>query len=112
MNNLRNSVRLIGHLGGAPEVKTIDNGNKMARVSIATNETYTDKKGEKQQETTWHNLVAWGKTAELAEQLLNKGSEVAVEGRLSSRSYEKEGEKKYITEVVVNDFMVLGKKPA
>jgi single-strand DNA-binding protein len=110
MNNLRNNVRLIGHLGATPEVKTLDGGNALARFSVATNEYYTDKKGEKQTNTDWHNLVAWGKTAELAGQLLQKGSEVAIEGRLTTRSYEKEGEKKYITEVVVNDFMVLGKK--
>lgn len=112
MNNLRNSVRLIGHLGNDPEVKTVDNGNKMAKLSVATNDYYTDKKGEKQTETTWHNLVAWGKTAELMEQLLHKGTEVAIEGKLNTRSYEKEGEKKYITEVVVNEFAVLTKKPA
>lgn len=112
MNNLRNSVRLIGHLGNDPELKTVDNGNKMAKLSIATNDFYTDKKGEKQTETIWHNLVAWGKTAELVEQLLHKGTEVAIEGKLNSRSYEKEGEKKYITEVVVNDFAVFTKKPA
>lgn len=112
MNNLRNSVRLIGHLGNDPEVKTVDNGNKMAKLSVATNDYYTDKKGEKQTETTWHNLVAWGKTAELMEQLLHKGTEVAIEGKLNTRSYEKEGEKKYITEVIVNEFAVLTKKPA
>jgi single-strand DNA-binding protein len=112
MNNLRNSVRLIGHLGNDPELKTVDNGNKMAKLSIATNDFYTDKKGEKQTETIWHNLVAWGKTAELVEQLLHKGTEVAIEGKLNSRSYEKEGEKKYITEVVVNEFAVFTKKPA
>jgi len=110
MNNLRNSVRLIGHLGNAPEIKTVDNGNKMAKLSIATNDFYTDKNGEKQTETIWHNLVAWGKTAELVEQLLHKGTEVAIEGKLNSRSYEKEGEKKYVTEVVVNDFAVFAKK--
>jgi single-strand DNA-binding protein len=110
MNNLKNSVRLIGHMGAAPEVKNLDNGNKMARFSLATNEVYLDKKGEKQTNTDWHNVVAWGKTAELAEQLLQKGTEVAIEGKLTTRTWEKDGEKKYITEVVVNELLVLSKK--
>ena len=111
MNNLRNSVRLIGNLGAAPEVKNLDKGNKVARINMATNETYTNQKGEKVTETQWHNLVAWGKTAEIAEKYLNKGSEVAVEGKLTYRSYtDKEGVKKYVTEVVVNEILMLDKK--
>ncbi len=110
MNSLKNNVRLIGHLGQAPDVKNLDGGSTVAKFSVATNENYIDKKGEKQTNTEWHNLVAWGKTAELAGQLLQKGSEVAIEGRLTSHSYEKNGEKKYVTEVVVNEFMLLGKK--
>lgn len=119
MNNLKNSVRLIGNVGANPEMKSFDpstnlgqerGATKMARFSIATNEHYTDKKGEKQTNTEWHNVVAWGKTAELAEQLLQKGSEVAIEGKLTTRSWEKDGEKKYMTEVVVNELLVLSKK--
>jgi single-strand DNA-binding protein len=110
MNSLKNNVRLIGHLGQAPDVKNLEGGSTVTKFSVATNESYTDKKGEKQTNTEWHNLVAWGKTAELAGQLLQKGSEVAIEGRLTSHSYEKNGEKKYVTEVVVNEFMLLGKK--
>jgi single-strand DNA-binding protein len=111
MNNLRNSVRLIGNLGAAPEVKNLEKGNKVAKLSLATNETYTNQKGEKVTETQWHNLVVWGKTAEIAEKYLTKGSEVAIEGKLTSRSYtDKEGVKKYITEIVVNDFLMLDKK--
>lgn len=113
MNSLRNSVRLIGNLGSAPEVKNLDNGNKVARIALATNETYNNAKGEKVTETTWHNLVAWGKTAEIAEKYLDKGKEVAIEGKLTSRSYTtKEGEKKYITEIVINEFLMLDKKSA
>ncbi|HNR20596.1 MAG: single-stranded DNA-binding protein [Bacteroidetes bacterium] len=113
MNSLRNSVRLIGNLGTAPEVKNLDNGNKVARIALATNETYNNAKGEKVTETTWHNLVAWGKTAEIAEKYLDKGKEVAIEGKLTSRSYTtKEGEKKYITEIVINEFLMLDKKSA
>lgn len=85
MNTLRNSVRLIGNLGAAPEVKNLDNGNKVARINLATNRTYVNAKGDKVTETNWHNLVAWGKTAEIAEKFLDKGKEVAVEGKLTSK---------------------------
>ena len=111
MKSLRNTVQLIGNLGANPEVKTLENGNTLARISMATTERYKNQKGEKVQETTWHNLVAWGKAAEIAEKYLKKGSEVAVEGKLSNRSYETEkGEKKYISEVVVNQFLMMGGK--
>ena len=111
MKNLRNSVQLIGNLGMDPEVKTLESGKTMARLSLATSERYKDQKGEKVENTTWHTLVAWGKTAEIAEKFLKKGSEVAIEGKLSNRSYEtKEGEKKYISEVVVNEILMLGRK--
>jgi single-strand DNA-binding protein len=111
MNNLRNNVRLIGRLGIAPEIKNLDNGSKMARLSLATNESYRNKKGEKVEETQWHNLVCWGNSADIAEKFLEKGSEVAIEGKISSRSYDdKEGVKRYITEIVVNELLMLGKK--
>lgn len=111
MNNLRNSVRLIGNLGAAPEVKNLDKGNKVAKLALATNESYTNAKGEKVTDTQWHNLVAWGKTAEIVEKYLNKGSEVAIEGKLTSHSYtDKQGVKKYVTEVVVNEILMLDKK--
>ena len=109
--NLRNSVRLIGHLGAAPEVKNLEKGNKVAKLSIATNDTYTNQNGEKVKETYWHNLVAWGKTAEIAEKYLSKGSEVAIEGKLTNRSYtDKDGTKKYITEILVSEILLLDKK--
>ena len=111
MLNLKNRVQLIGNLGMDPEVKHLESGKTMAKISIATNDTYKNQKGEKVTDTQWHNLVAWGKTAEIAEKYLKKGSEVAVEGKLTSRSYEdKEGTKKYITEVVVNEILMLGSK--
>jgi len=111
MNSLRNSVRLIGHLGNNPEVKEFETGKKVVRLTLATNETYKNQKGEKITDTCWHNLVIWGKTADIAERYLEKGSEIAIEGKLTSRSYTgKDGEKKYITEVVVNDLLMLGKK--
>jgi single-strand DNA-binding protein len=110
MNALRNSVRLIGHLGDDPKVRKLDSGKTVANFSIATNEIYRDSKGEKQSETTWHKLVAWGKQAEVIESYVKKGSEIAVEGKLTNRSYDdKNGEKQYITEIVVNQVLLLGK---
>jgi single-strand DNA-binding protein len=109
MYALKNKVQLIGNLGNAPEVKTTESGKKLARFSVATNESYRNAKGEKVTETTWHNLVAWGKVAEIAEKYLTKGKEVAVEGKLINRSYtDKDGNKKYITEVEVNEILMFG----
>ena len=110
MNALRNKVQLIGNLGNDPEIVNLDGGNKLAKFSIATNETYKNAKGEKVTDTQWHNVVAWGKTAEIVENYLTKGNEVAIEGKLTHRSYEnKEGEKKYITEIKCNELLMLGK---
>lgn len=107
---MRNKVQLIGHLGMDPEMKTFDN-NQMARFSIATNEKYTNGKGEQVENTQWHNVVAWGKTAEIAQKYLSKGREVAVEGKLETRQYDdKDGNKRYITQVVCNELLLLGKK--
>jgi single-strand DNA-binding protein len=111
MYALKNKVQLIGNLGNAPEIKSITGGKKMARFSMATNETYRNAKGEKVTETQWHNIVAWGKVAELAEKYLAKGSEIAIEGKLINRSYtDKDGAKKYITEVQLNELLMLGDK--
>ena len=111
MNTLRNKVQLIGNLGNNPEIITLDSGKKLAKFSIATNESYKNASGEKVTDTQWHNVVAWNKTAEIIERYLEKGNEVAIEGKLTSRSYEtKEGEKKYITEVVANEVLMLGGK--
>jgi single-strand DNA-binding protein len=113
MYALKNKVQLIGNLGNAPEIKTLDGGKKMAKFSIATNESYRNAKGEKVTETQWHNLVAWGKVAEIVEKYLTKGSEVAVEGKLTNRTYnDKDGNKKYFTEVQVNELLMLGEKSA
>jgi single-strand DNA-binding protein len=111
MSTLRNKVQLIGNLGNNPEIITLDSGKKLAKFSIATNESYKNASGEKIADTQWHNVVAWNKTAEIIERYLEKGNEVAIEGKLTSRSYEtKEGEKKYITEVVANEVLMLGGK--
>ena len=111
MYALRNKVQLIGNLGADPEVKTLDSGTKMARFNMATNEAYRNAKGEKVTDTQWHQVVAWGKVAELAEKYLFKGTEVAIEGKLVNRVYStREGEKKYITEVQLNEMLLLGDK--
>jgi single-strand DNA-binding protein len=113
MNALKNKVQLIGNLGKAPEVKTLESGKKLAKFSVATSETYRNAKGEKVQETQWHNLVAWGKVAEVVEKYLDKGKEVAIEGKLLNRSYtDKDGTKKYVSEIQVNELLMLGSKPA
>ena len=112
MTTLKNSVHLIGRLGNEPQVKTFDSGKKMASFSLATNETYLNNKGEKVEDTQWHNIVVWGKKADIVEKYLNKGSEVALEGKLVNRSYESNGEKKYITEINLNELLMLGKKLA
>lgn len=111
MYALRNKVQLIGHLGNAPDVRTTESGKKLARFSVATNESYTNAQGQKIKETQWHNLVAWGKLAEIVEKYLGKGSEVVIEGKLVNRNYtDKEGNKKYITEIEVNELLMLGGK--
>lgn len=108
MNTLRNKVQLIGNLGNDPEIITLEGGKKIAKFSLATNEHYKDKDGQKQTKTDWHNVVAWNKTAELIEQYVSKGKEIAIEGKLSTRSYEdKEGQKRYTTEVIVNELLLL-----
>ena len=105
-----NTVKLIGNVGNEVNVLTFDNGKK-ASFSLATNETYTNKNNEEVKNTTWHNVVAWGKVAEIASKFLDKGKEVAVEGKLVSRNYsDKEGIKRYITEIVVNDLLLIGSK--
>ena len=110
MNAMKNRVQLIGNVGNDPEIKTLENGKKLAHMSIATNDYYTNDKGEKVEQTEWHRVTAWGKTAEIIEKFVVKGKEVAVEGKLTHRSYDdKNGEKKFITEVVVNEILLLSK---
>ena len=109
MYALKNKVQLIGNLGNAPEVKTTESGKKLAKFSVATNESYRNASGEKVTETTWHNLVAWGKVADIAEKYLTKGKEVAIEGKLINNSYtDKEGVKRYSTEIQVNEILMFG----
>ena len=111
MNALKNRVQWIGNLGNEPEIITLESGKKLAKFAIATNETYRNASGEKITDTQWHTIIAWNKTAEIIEKYLQKGNEVIVEGKLTSRSYEtKEGEKRYVTEVVCNELLMLRSK--
>jgi single-strand DNA-binding protein len=107
---MRNKVQLIGHVGQEPEIKTIESGKKVAKFTLATNENYTNNKGEKVEQTEWHRLTAWGKTADIIEKYVTKGKEIAIEGKLTHRSYDdKNGEKKYVTDIVINELLLIGK---
>ena len=107
--NIKNHVQLVGHVGSAPEVKELANGGKLARFAVALNESYTNRKGEKVVSTQWHNVIAWGNVATLAQRILQKGSHVTVDGKLVNRTYtDKEGIKRNLTEIVANEFLLLG----
>jgi single-strand DNA-binding protein len=104
-----NKVVIIGHLGRDPEFRHSQQGTAVTNISIATSEQWIDKNtGEKQEKTEWHRVVAFGKQAETLEKYLSKGSQVYIEGRLQTRTYDKEGQTHYITEVVANNFQFLG----
>ncbi|MCL9803981.1 single-stranded DNA-binding protein [Flavobacterium amniphilum] len=110
MNALKNKVQLIGHVGQEPEIKTLEGGRKLAKLTLATNESYYNDKKEKITDTQWHNLTAWGKTAEIIESFVNKGKEIMIEGKLTYNSWEdKNGDKRYSTEIVINELLLLGK---
>jgi len=111
-NSIKNSVQLIGNIGKDTNLVTFENGNKKLSLVIATNDYYTNNKGEKTQNTEWHNIIAWGKTAEMMAASLSKGNEVVIQGKLTSRSYtDKDGNTKYTTEVLVNEFFKIAKSP-
>jgi single-strand DNA-binding protein len=110
MLTIRNHVQLIGNLGSDPELKEFGEKKKLARISIATNESYVNAKGEKVTETQWHNVIAWGKQAEYLEKYTKKGQQVAISGKLVNSNYEKDGEKRYKTEVVANEVVLLGSR--
>ena len=110
MSTSKNKVQLIGYLGQDPEIVTLESGSKLAKFSMATSDSYRNAQGEKVEDTQWHNIVAWGKTAEIVENYLLKGKQVAVEGKLVHRSYEtKEGDTRRITEIKCNGLLMLGK---
>ncbi len=107
---MKNRVQLIGRVGQDPEVKTLEGGKKLATITIATNDVYYKENGDKVEQTEWHRVTAWGKTAEIIEKFVTKGREIGIEGKLTHRSYDdKNGEKRYVTEVVVNEVLLLGK---
>lgn len=109
MNTLINKVQLIGHLGTDVEIKRFDSGNIKASFRMATTEIYKDAQGNKKEDTQWHNIIAWGKLAEILEKYTSKGSELMIEGKIAYRNYEtKEGEKRYITEIEVRDLRLMG----
>ena len=111
MNTLRNKVSLIGRLGAQPEVVTFDSGRNLARFSLATNESYKDTNGEWKENTQWHNITAWGKTADLVAKMLNKGQEIVVDGKIVHNTYEtKTGEKRYGTTIELNEFLLVSPK--
>lgn len=111
MSTIKNHVQLIGNVGQEPSITNLENGKKVARFSLATNEYYKNDKGEKVQNTEWHSIVAWGKTAEIIEKYAVKGKEIGVSGKLQSRSYvDNEGVTRYVTEVEANEILLLGVK--
>jgi len=111
MSTLKNKVNLIGRVGAKPESQVFESGAKRARMAIATNERYKDKKGDWVDNTQWHNVVAWGSTVDRVVKALDKGSEVVIEGRLVNRNFEdKHGEKRYVTEIELSDFVIVNRK--
>ncbi|WP_339841494.1 single-stranded DNA-binding protein [uncultured Maribacter sp.] len=111
MKSIKNHVQLIGNVGQEPTITNLESGKKVARFSIATNEYYKDAKGEKQTDTNWHTVVAWGKTAEIVEKFVGKGKEVGITGKLKTRTYTTDdGNQRYVTEVVADEILLLGSK--
>ena len=111
MSTLKNHVQLIGNVGQEPTITNLESGKKVARFSLATNEYYKDAKGEKQTDTNWHTVVAWGKTAEIIEKFVSKGKELGVTGKLKTRTYTTDdGNERYVTEVETNEILLLGSK--
>jgi single-strand DNA-binding protein len=109
MSTIKNHVQLIGNVGQEPTITNLESGKKVARFSIATNENYKNAKGEKQTDTNWHTVVAWGKTADIIEKFVSKGKEVGIVGKLKTRTYTTDdGNQRYVTEVVANEILLMG----
>ena len=112
MSTLRNKVQLIGNIGNDPKISVLESGSKTVRFAMATNEYYTNNQGEKVQNTDWHQIVAWGKTADILEKYTAKGSEIGVRGKIKTRTYTTEdGNQRYVTEVVADEVLLMGSKP-
>ena len=113
MSTIKNKVQLIGNVGQEPTIANLESGKKVARLSLATNENYKISDGEKQTDTNWHTVIAWGKTADIIEKFVNKGKEICIVGKLKTRNYEsKEGVQRYITETLANEILLLNGKPS
>ena len=113
MNALRNKVQLIGYVGQDPEIVNLETGKKIAKFSIATHEIYKNEKDQWLDDTNWHRIIAWNSTAAAIEENVKKGNEVQISGKLNNRSYEtKDGSKRYITEIVCNEFFLIEKSAA
>jgi len=111
MSTIKNHVQLIGNVGIEPTITNLESRKKVARLSLATNENYKDSNGEKQTDTNWHTVVAWGKVAEIIEKYVTKGKEIGISGKLKTRSYEtQDGNQRYVTEVEANEILLLGSK--
>ncbi|MEP5602013.1 MAG: single-stranded DNA-binding protein [Algibacter sp.] len=111
MSTIKNHVQLIGNVGQEPTITNLESGKKVARLSLATNENYKDSKGEKQTDTNWHTIVAWGKTADIIEKYVTKGKELGISGKLKTRIYETEdGNQRYVTEIEANEILLMGSK--
>lgn len=111
MSNLKNKVQLIGFIGEDPKITVLDSGKKVANLSIATTDKYNNSNGDKVESTEWHQLRAWNGKAEIVEKFVKKGSQIAIEGKLTTRTYEdKEGKKRYTTEVLVSEILLLNSK--
>ena len=105
---MKNRVQLIGNAGNDPVIKNLDGGKKVANLTLATSDFYKNDKGERVEQTEWHSVVAWGKTAEIIEKYVTKGKQIAIDGKLTHRSYDdKNGEKRYVTEVLANEILLL-----
>ncbi len=111
MSSIKNHVQLIGNVGQDPTVTNLENGKKVARFSLATNENYKNGKGEKQTDTNWHTVVAWGKVADIIEKFVDKGKEIGIVGKLKTRTYTMDdGNQRYVTEVVADEILLMGNK--
>ncbi|QCX40286.1 single-stranded DNA-binding protein [Aureibaculum algae] len=111
MSTIKNHVQLIGNVGQDPNITNLESGKKVAQFSLATNENYKNSKGEKQTDTNWHAIVAWGKTAEIIEKFAGKGKEIGIVGKLKTRNYTTDdGNQRYVTEVEANEILLLGNK--
>ena len=111
MSTIRNHVQLIGNVGQEPTITNLESGKKVARLSLATNENYKNSKGEKQTDTNWHTVVAWGRVADIIEKYAEKGKEIGIVGKLKTRTYTMDdGNQRYVTEVVADEILLMGNK--